>query len=615
MKTAVIALLFFAIFPLHVSASASDDLQQLLTEIKELQRDLKNSTASLLLIAKPMIENKDISETNHLATNPGTRNVVDKIYSDIIEKHQQASGLIHLFEAHFSDLSSGEKSSLNSLNQQFLKEKELIQKYLIYARHYFDTLSNIERESTESSLKNSIMFEGVASLKLGTASFEAGTKESSSSRNINLRGTININPKTNVNLGINHQNNVIRTPYTTNDLQLGVTHLTSNGGRVNGQLLFTSYDDKNIESNSFQDMGFGANIDYPFNEKMRFVGDVLSNSRSHDGTGNNDFNGTRFHSAVQFSGARADGSAGIRGRVQKSDISSLDYSRIIPNAQIRFNRNRNTFTLRGEYEQLAFDSTVESNDFNRGRIDLNWANRNRTTSFIYISKIFPNNQLFDSNTFRFQNRWTNSSGFRLNRTTFYMQFMQFTQNDARSSNFADIRYDRKSNSDSGYFDVNIYGRYWTDSDLDHQLNLFSRFGIKFSQFQIGPAVGAQISIDTDEFAFERAGNTLRAGLDARANAAVGKATIYASARYQRSIIYEPGTSADETSERNPITVELDGGLKVPITRAILLEVDATFFNIDLDFPMAAGMGIAQTQSGLRLLGGIRYQFNQSQFSR
>ncbi len=307
----------------------------------------------------------------------------------------------------------------------------------------------------------------------------------------------------------------------------------------------------------------------------------------------------------------------MRGRVQQSDISFLDYVRLIPNVNVRWLTGNGSFSVRGEAENLTYDTEAEGNNFNRGRVDLEWAGGVSTSTFTLTAKQFPNNESFDYMKFRFRNRWNKRSGSTFGRTTLSLQYVYFTQQVTQLTNYVDLRFDRNSSGEKAYFDLNLFGRYWEETGREHSVDMFSRFGIKYEQFQVGPAVGATLLLNPDDLQVERDGNSFRAGIDARANAAFREATIYGNFRYQKSLVYNSEISIDsstglvtegELKSRMPTTIQFSAGVQVPLISALDLKVDMSYYNVDLDISDDISTNPVQSRKGLRFLAGVSYRF-------
>lgn len=606
--------MIWLVVPVSFAADQSD-LEEIFSEVQEVRSDIQKYTTSYLLIYKKMESGRsDSSGTDDEkpppspASDPELRAMAEQMYQAIQNQKERAETLFAQFEKSFEELEESENSGIQSIYTAYENSKEKIQTNLAYTEHYYSKLLPYQAPEITERARQDISYKGTASLRLGTSSYEENAEESTTSRNLNLNGSVIFNPRSRLNINMNHNSDVVQTPFTSNDINLAFQHRTNTGTRLQGTLRYNSYNDENQDQNNFQNIGVGARAEHPLNQETHIFGDVMANTKSFDTQGGNDFKGARFNTGVVYNSPTIQADGGVRGRVQNSDVSALEYSRIIPNASVRIMRKRGNLNIRGEYENLAYGTATNTNDFNRGRLDLGWEAGYGRTSFIVISKTFPNNESFDNRTFRLQNRWTRSTGLSTRRSSAYIQYITYVSEVTQQSDYIELRFNNNRNSSTKYFDMNLFGRYWQEDGLDHQLNFFSRFGVKYSLLQIGPALGAQIMIDPDDIAIEKAGNTLRAGVDARVNAVIKKATIYGNVRVQKSIIYGGSSTSGGVDKRMPLIIEFDAGVQAPITTAVDLKIDASYFSVDQDFSNNLGPNVNQTITGLRFLAGVSYRF-------
>lgn len=565
---------------------------------------------------------RDGSSERSVSEDPRIRQMTEQLYLNIQSQYDRAEQLFGEFEEIYEDLSSSEKTEVSGVYSDYLEEKEKIQTYRAYANHYHGKIGLVSSAQIASSAggQREIGFRGTASLRLGTSSYEAATKQSATSRNVNLNGAVILSPQSRLNVNINHNNDVVQTPYTSNDLNLNYQHQTQGGTRLRGSVLYNSYNDEALDRNNFQNVGIGANVDHPINNRTRIFGDINANSKSFDVEDGNGFEGAAFNSGLNYNGAKTQANVGVRGRVQNSDVSFLDFMRVIPNAAVRWLTGSGSFGIRAEAEQLTYDTEAEGNNFNRGRVDLQWSGRTNSSSLILIAKQYPNNEAFDNYRLRLQNQWNKAKSIGSARTALSLQYVYHPQEDTQLTNYIDLRFDRNSSGQRAYFDLNLFGRYWEDTDRYHRVDLFSRFGFKFNQFQIGPAIGAQLLLNQNDLQVEQNGNSFRLGVDARANAAIQTATVYGSLRYQKSLVYNSEISINTSTgtvtqgdlqSRMPTTIQFSAGVQVPIIDALDFKIDASYFNVDLDISDEISINPVQTRTGLRVLGGISYRFQRN----
>ena len=551
---------------------------------------------------------------NVMSSNDRTRirQATERLYNQVMEQAESADGLIAEFEKQYNSLSSTEKQQADSLFIRFSGEKEKITLARVYAVHYYQKLEPFHAAPVPLAGTTPVSFDGTLSTLIGSSAFESGTNVSETTRNISLAGNVIINPRSRATVNISHNNDVVQTAYTNSQVNLGYVHNTEAGTRLRGTFNVHNYGDKDFRRNNYHDIGAGLNAEHTVSAAARIFGDLQVQSKSFAEPGNNDFTGAGFHAGVENRGSHTRLNAGIRGRVQSSDISLLDYTRITPNLKLTLLTNKGSFSIAGEGEQLTYAQGAESNDFNRGRVDIEWAGSGKSTVLSTIVKQYPNNETLDNVRLRLQNQKNNTSADVFGRRSVYVQYVLHTQENSILTNYFDIRYDRTQSTRSSYFDLSIYSRIWEETDRDHTFDIFSRFGVSLPHIQIGPVVGVQLLVNTDDFELERSGNSVRGGVDARVNTIIKKAILHGNIRVQRTILFSGSPDIDN---RIPTTIEVSAGVMMPLIDVLDLQIDLNYYNIDQDIAAAAGTGFQGKQSGLRFLAGVQYRFNRQQFGR
>jgi len=540
------------------------------------------------------------------------RQAAERLYHQVMGQAESADGLITEFEKQFNSFSASEKLQADSLFRRLSDEREKITLSQVYVNHYYQKLEPFHTAPADHAVTTPVGFDGTLSTRFGSSAFESGTNVSETTRNISLAGNIILNPRSRATVNISHNNDVVQTAYTNSLVNLGYIHNTEAGTRLRGTFNFQNYGDNNINRNNYNDVGAGLNAEHPISSAARIFGDLQVQSKRFAEPGNNDFTGAGFHAGVENRGSNTRLNAGISGRVQSSDISFLDYSRIIPNLKLTYFTNKGSFTIAGEGEQLTYAQGAEINDFNRGRVDLEWAGSGTSTALSAIVKQFPNNETLDNVRFRLQNKKNNTAAGVFGRRSMYIQYVMHTQESSLLTNYFDIRYDRTQSTRSSYFDLSIYSRIWEETGRDHTVDIFSRFGVSLSHLQIGPVIGVQLLVNTDDFELERSGNSVRGGVDARVNTIIKKAILHGNVRVQRTILFSGSPDIDN---RMPTTIEVSAGAKMPLMNVLDFLIDLNYYNIDLDIPAVSDSGFQGKQSGLRFLAGVQYRFDRQQYSR
>lgn len=570
--------------------------------------------------------NKSVQKdgTNKLSSDDEVRKLFESLYNDISNKNVTAGKFFVDFEVFYESMTSRERDANVILIESYHSEKEKIHSSYAYATHYYRKLSSAQQVPVVHTTKQPLHFNGTLFASLGSSSYEAAGKQTATSRTLNLAGNVIINPQTNVNVNLNHSLDVVQTPYAANNVNLQLFHSRSELTRIRANLLYNSYNDEQFRRNNFKNVVAGFNLEHELRTDIRFFGDIQANSKSFEAEGGNEFQGAGFNSGLIFHGQNRQADIGIRGRLQSSDISFLDYTRINPVIRIRFLTKNGSFSIRGEGEKLNYAREAEGNNHNLGIADLEWIQSARVSTLRFMIRQYPNNPDFDQMRFRFQNQWRRSSAGVFRRTSLSVQYVYHTGEGTRLSDYLDLRADRSIVNENIFFDLNLFGRYWDDKDRLHRIDFFSRFGYKFQKFEIGPVIGAQFLLDPNDITIERNGNSLRAGIEGRVHTVIQKATLYGTFRYQKSYVYSNKISIDtstglitegEIKTRMPSTIQFSAGVHIPLGELFLLRADLSYYSIDLDVSEEISINPVDSRSGLRLTGGIQYRFNQQQFRR
>jgi hypothetical protein len=513
------------------------------------------------------------------------------------------------FEKNFLSLSPEGQRDAGSLYEELKREREFIRLSRAYSNHYYQKLGPLQDVPPERGIgSHAVGFDGEATVKFGSSAYQSGSHISETTRNIGLAGNLIFNPQSRLAIQLNHNNDVIRSPYTSSDVNLSYHYEAPAGTRLRTSFNYQTYEDQLLNQNSYMNLVAGVNIEHPLSATTRVVGDVHGQTKSFDLEGGNDLQGIQFNTLIDYRGEKALVNAGIRGRVQSSDIGFLDYQRLIPNFRLTYRTDGGNITFYAEGEQLAYGPAAEANNFNRVRADLEHSTSGNRIQFSLISKQFPNKDNFDNLKLRILRQRSHRSAGGYGRTAIYAQYTYHTSDLPLPGNFLDLRYDRNYSKNTSYMDIGAFGRYWEEAGREHRLGVYSRFGVNFSGFQIGPVVGFDLMIDPDDPDLKRSGNSFRAGVDGRGNFMIRQTTVYSSARYQQTLLYTGFTSDGDPETRNPFTLEITAGTRIPIARLFDLQLDLRYYSLDFDYPGMSEVLPVQKQSGLRYLGGISYRF-------
>ncbi len=619
MHKAITFFCFVCLIPFNLKANDNTDLLTLLQEIKNGRTLIQKTSVAFMLVSKQLVSEsaepgQKVSVTGNQESDRDisyeTRLLAENFYRKISATLAETDQRISDFEKKYNALSPAEQKNALKFYEEMSREREFINHTRAYSSHVYQKLPPLQAIQSGKTVKTEkITFNGTAAVRLGSSVYESASRISETTRNISLAGNVIFNSLSRLSVQLNHNKDVIRTPYTSTDVGATYYHETSGGTTINTSVSFKDYDDVLTDRNSFRNVGAGISVKHPVNESIQIQGDVQAQSKKYyDAEDGNDLQGVQFNTFLDYSGKKALVNAGIRGRFQSGGKAFLDYSRIIPNIRVIFKTAQNSWSLYGEGEQMAYGTAGKANDFNRIRFDLETSNRGKRTQITAINKSYPNNERFNNLKIKVLAQKIQHSEGRNGRTTGYLEYTFHTSDSSVSGNYADLRFDRNFTKKTTYFDVGAFGRYWDDSGPAHLLSVYSRFGFRYSGFQIGPIIGADMIIDRDDPDLEQAGNSFRAGLDGRGNFSIRKASIYSSVRYQQTITYTGLNIEGESGSRLPATVEISGGAKIPVARMFEIQLDLRYYSLDFDYPQTDDPMPVQTQSGLRYLAGLSYRF-------
>ncbi len=537
-----------------------------------------------------------------------TRLLAESFFLKFSEAFQETEQVISAFEKKYRSSSSAGQSNAVKLIEELNREREIINLAMAYTNHFHQKLPPIQVITYGKTTRSkTISYDGTATVRFGSSAYESGGQISETTRDINLAGNIFFNPQSRLAIQLNHNKDVIRTPYTSSNVNATYYHETSGGTRFGTSVNFQDYGDIMASQNSYRNIGAGLNVEQSLNETIRIFGDVRAQSKSYyDTEDGNDLQGIQFNTYIDYTGKKTIVNAGIRGRFQSSDVSFLDYHRIIPNLRVIYKTGQKQRSVYGEAEQMVYGSAAESGNFNRVRIDLESSNQKNRAQLTVINRSFPNNEGYNNLKIRILNQRNYRSADRYGRLTGYIEYTLHTNDASTSSNFVDLRFDRNVSRKTSYFDISAFGRYWEDAGIDHRLSAYSRFGFKFAGIQIGPVVGADIMIDPGNPDLKQAGNSFRAGVDGRGNFIIRQASIYSSVRYQQNLAYSGFNTGGDA--RKPATLEITTGARIPVARMFEIQLDLRYYSLDFDLPGTDDPITVRTQSGFRYLAGISYRF-------
>ena len=525
-------------------------------------------------------------------------------------------------EAGYKTASGARQNELYPLLGRSRQLMNKINEHAVYARYFYGKNAGmgLPAPAQRGGLLSDVT--GRLSMQLGKSSYEAGDEESMTARDLQFNANKRLSENAQLNAALSHKSEVIQTPYGTTDLRLGYDYRASSGLTINSFGLFQGYDDKAINRNSFNRFGTGLNLRYPMNPGTVFFSDLAYEGKNYDEEGGNSYSGGRFNAGFRFNPrSGTQWLTSVRGIVQSSDISYLNFHRFLPQVSYMKRSGAGSFNARLELEQFGYAEEAENNNFLRERIDLTWSRKGSQRQFALIGKQFPNNEAFGYLKMLSRLAWQSPGFTRYSRTEFSLLLVHFPQGGEEQVDYLDLRADRSNSNDRRSLDFSLFGRFWSTTSgplkRDHVVDLYARYGFKLKNFTVGPLLGAHLLLAKNEKAIRRDGNSLRAGADFRGNFAIKKSSLNLSVRYERDFVFgnkitidtQTGeTSYGELVTRYPNTLQFSAGLRTPIGRDLEFWLDLSSYNINMDVDEEISINPVSSRSRFMLLAGLGYRF-------
>jgi len=540
-------------------------------------------------------------------------------------RYDSAATIFQIVDDSYASLSGTDKQTVFNVYQEINRERDKIHEYHTYANHYYGKIAG-HREFTPAGILSAIPpgYSGTITLHLGSSAYESGGEESLTSRHINISGRKIINDRSHLNLSLAHRNDVIQTPFTTNNVGVGYAYRTMNGLTINSRVHYTGYDDKSFDRNNFNHYTLGFDVTSPVSRRSEFFSQFSYDSKSYQVEGGNEFNSGRFQAGMRMNNPDSRIVVQLRGNIQSSEISFLDFKRFVPQLQYVRRQQQGTFSVNVELEQFSYAAESEANNYTSERLDVAWNRQGGNQRFSIIGKQFPNFSERDYIKLGWQMSRQNTRRFTYSRDGAGLLLVLFPNGGEQQVHYLDTRLDRYRSDSDNVFEAGLFGRVWnTFSDdivRNHHIDIFARYAWKYSVIEIGPIAGAHLLINENERILKRDGNSIRAGLDCTANFFIQKSSFHISTRYERSFVFghelsiSPTglTSRGELVTRQPHTFTFTGAARIPIMPAMDLTFDINHYSIGLDVDETTSVSIEPISNRSRMVfrAGLGYRFGQ-----
>jgi len=196
--------------------------------------------------------------------------------------------------------------------------------------------------------------------------------------------------------------------------------------------------------------------------------------------------------------------------------------------------------------------------------------------------------------------------------------------------------DKSTINRRSFFNANIYTRFWnnfkemiadTSSYPDHSMDFYSEFGpslrnlgdgfLKINNIRLGLIFGGHLFFNFDNEAFNRNGNSARAGLSLSSNIKISKASLVLAGSYEWSFIlckqtsYNPNTGIITYGDdllRKPTSLQVNVDFRQPIGKNWDIHINFSTYDIRTDATFETSINPVDRKSTLRVSGGVIYRF-------
>jgi SH3-like domain-containing protein len=568
---------------------------------------------------------------------------------NVDDLYTSAMTIIDKTEKEYNSLSGDDKKAIEKDHVLFVAYKEKIVKYYNYAKQFlspYEKMLNIPGEPQNVKIAAGGKFTGSLGVDFGRSSYENMNSNSTNSRNISFNGIYKIDNQTSMDIMLNQQKELIKTAFLNNNAEVGISHQFADKLLVGGNLNYSSYSDDVSDNNSFRLFRTGLNLVYTPSRKTKMFGNLNYQSKAFEGISDNNYQGIQY---IFGANLIPDGNNNLRfqvlGNNQSGERDFLTFNQINP--QLNYTHKKSalkSFGIAIDYDLLKFSATSSSSDYQKYKAEFLWRKSkskealSKNLSFIY--KQFPNNTRQDY--FRFGYRLEKRKGsLKDDKSSVYSLSYNLNLITQRQNNslydYLDVRMDKSTINPRSFFNANIYTRFWnnfkeliadTSSYPDHSMDFYSEFGpnlrnlgdgfLKITNIRLGLIFGGHLFFNFDNEAFNRNGNSARAGLSLSSNIKISKASLVFSGSYEWSFIlckktaYNPNTGIITYGDdllRKPTSLQVNVDFRQPVGKNWDFHLNFSTYNIRTDATFETSINPVDRKSTLRVSGGLIYRFS------
>jgi hypothetical protein len=577
----------------------------------------------------------------------------------ILELYETASHTLQQINEIYNGLPHEKKKALEADYNASLLAKEKIEKYYDYATRFlkpFDNISALADEKHHAHVVPGERFKGTALADIGKSSYTNMGSNSTISRRLGFNGIYQIDPSMSLEAGINHQNELIQTPFSNTTIETGISKKFEDKLQLNGKLVYENYNDKTTATNTFGLFNTGINLMYNPSKKSNIYGNINFRSKDYNNLEENNYQGVFYtigtslmpkeNKTLRFQ---------VLGTSQFSERDFFRFNQINPTLNYMVKQNpKRTFNLVLDIDLLKFASTNNSNDYQKYKMELKWRiNRSKKIlmkNLNLIYKSYPFNELQDYARIGYNLQRRKGSAEKKSSSSSFSTILTYVVNrdNMMAPDQFDLRWDKSNTGPAGYFNINIFNRLWNNfvksdtTSYDNVIDFYSEFGpnirnighgtVAFTGLKIGLIFGGHIyynfsklifaSEQIDEEAnpfkdtFFRNGSSIRGGIGITSEFKIKNARLELAGSYERSLVLQKQASIDTTGTviygdnlmRKPSSFQFRIDFRLPLYKNWDIHFNLSNYSIRTDATMETSINPIEKKSNLRLSGGLIYRF-------
>jgi len=578
----------------------------------------------------------------------------------IFEMHETANQLFREINDNYNGLSQESKKPVEADFTGATQAKDKIEKYFVYANRFFEPFEDLTAGTYEKKPEKVVpgdRFKGTVIADFGKSTYKNAGSNSTISRKLGFNALYKVDPSMSIEAGINHQNELIQTPYSNTSVETAISKRFADKLQLNGRLGYDNYNDKDSKTNTFGMLNSGVNVMYSPSRKSSIYGNISYRNKNYDNMADNNYQGVSY--TIGTSLIPEDNKTlkiQVLGISQFSERDFLNFNQVSPmiNYMVRKDPNR-SMNAGIDVDILKFAASNNSSDYQKYKLELLWrVSRSkkilvRNLNFTY--KSFPYNDLQDYVRLGYTLQRRKGSAATKSSSSSFSSIVTYVVNREKMTapDQLDIRWDKSNTGKSGYFNVNIFNRLWNNfaksdtTSFDNVIDFYSEFGpnirnishgnVALTSLRFGLILGGHIfynfskvifvseQADEDSNPFEdtffRNGSSLRGGIGLTGGFRIMNGTLELAGSYERSLIMQKQTTIDTTGTivygdnliRKPSSFQFRIDFRLPLYQNWDIHFNLNNYMIRTDATEETSINPIEKKSNLRFSGGLVYRFS------